>query len=142
VTTVAPEAIPYDDVPAAHAEQTPDTPTIETLVDHLNANFPRDDRPWTAADTLKNVLVMIRQPDGERVPLAIGVPGDREVDPKRLAREVAPGEVVAFGAEDCEAYPALGEGYIGPQVLGADSVSGIRYGVGPRVVEGTRWVTG
>jgi len=142
VTTVTPAAIPYDDAPAAHAEQTPDTPTIETLVDHLNTNFPRADRPWTAADTLKNVLVMIRQPDGERVPLAIGVPGDREVDPKRLETQVSPGEVEAFDEKDFEAYPTLVKGYIGPQVLGADSVSGIRYVVDPRVVEGTRWVTG
>ena len=142
VTTVAPDPVAYDDVPAAHAEQTPDTPTIETLVDHLNERFPREDRPWTAADTLKNVLVMVRQPDGERVPLAIGVPGDREVDPKRLETQVAPGEVEPFGESDFEAYPDLVKGYIGPAVLGEKSATGIRYLVDPRVVDGTRWVTG
>src|SRR5680860_1346079 len=36
VRVPVPEAIGYDGVPAAHAEQTPDTPTIETLVDHLS----------------------------------------------------------------------------------------------------------
>ncbi len=35
-----PSPAAYDDVPAAHAEQTPDTPTIATLVDHLNAAVP------------------------------------------------------------------------------------------------------
>ncbi len=45
----SPAVTPCDDLPAAHVEDTPDTPTIETLVDHLNAAFPRDDRPWTAA---------------------------------------------------------------------------------------------
>ena len=142
VTTVAPEAIPYDDAPAAHAEQTPDTPTIDTLVDHLNEAFPRDDRPWTAADTLKNVLVMLRQPDGTREPLAIGVPGDREVDPKRLETQVSPAEVEAFDEKDFAAHPGLAKGYIGPGALGEESTTGIRYLVDPRVVEGTRWVTG
>ena len=35
-----PAPVPYDDVPAAHAEQTPDTPTIETLVDHAQREVP------------------------------------------------------------------------------------------------------
>ena len=48
-----PAPVAYDDVPAAHAEQTPDTPTIDTLVAHLNEKYPRDDRPWTAGDTLE-----------------------------------------------------------------------------------------
>ncbi len=142
VTTVVPDPLPYDDVPAAHAEQTPDTPTIDTLVAHLNEAFPRDDRPWQASDTLKNVLVVLRHPDGTREPLAIGVPGDREVDPKRLEAVVAPAEIEPFEEKDFAAHPALVKGYIGPGVLGVESVSGIRYLTDPRVVEGTRWVTG
>ncbi|MET0953894.1 MAG: proline--tRNA ligase [Aeromicrobium sp.] len=142
VTTVVPEAAPYDDVPAAHAEQTPDTPTIDTLVDHLNEAFPRDDRPWTASDTLKNVLVVLRHPDGTREPVAIGVPGDREVDAKRLEAQVAPAEVEAFDDKDFAAHPGLVKGYIGPGALGTDGETGIRYLTDPRVVTGTRWVTG
>ena len=142
VTTVAPEPRDWTDLPAAHAEQTPDTPTIETLVDHLNDRFPRDDRPWTGADTLKNVLVVLRHPDGTREPLAVGVPGDREVDPKRLETAVSPAEVEPFTEADFAAHPALVKGYIGPGVLGAESASGIRYLLDPRVVDGTRWVTG
>jgi prolyl-tRNA synthetase len=136
------EPLDFADVPPAHAEQTPDTPTIETLVDHLNEAFPRDDRPWTAADTLKNVLVVLRQPDGSREPLAIGVPGDREVDLKRLEAQVSPATVEPFGDDDFAAYPDLVKGYIGPEVLGENGVSAIRYLVDPRVVTGTRWVTG
>lgn len=142
VTTVAPEAQDWADAPAAHAEQTPDTPTIDTLVAHLNERFPRDDRPWTGADTLKNVLVVLRHPDGTREPLAIGVPGDREVDPKRLETAVAPADVEPFGEAEFAAHPSLVKGYIGPAVLGSKSASGIRYLVDPRVVDGTRWVTG
>jgi prolyl-tRNA synthetase len=138
----APQPVPYDDVPAAHAEQTPDTPTIGTLVDHLNEKFPRDDRPWDAGDTLKNVLVVLRHPDGTREPVAIGLPGDREVDEKRLAGQLEPIEVEAFDDKDFAAHPELAKGYIGPGVLGEKKASGICYLVDPRVVEGTRWVTG
>ncbi len=138
----AAEPLAYDDAPAAHAEQTPDTPTIETLVDHLNERFPREDRRWHAGDTLKNVLVVLKHPDGTREPLAIGLPGDREVDEKRLAGQLEPIEVEAFGESDFAAHPELAKGYIGPGVLGEKAVSGIRYLVDPRVVEGTRWVTG
>ncbi|HEU5144523.1 MAG TPA: proline--tRNA ligase [Dermatophilaceae bacterium] len=142
VTVPAPSALPFDDAPAAHAEDTPDTPTIETLVDHLNAHFPREDRPWAAADTLKNVVVMLVNPDGTREPLAIGVPGDREVDEKRLEAQVAPAEVAAFEAADFQSNPGLVKGYIGPGALGTEGTTGIRYLLDPRVVAGTRWVTG
>ncbi|MBC7633130.1 proline--tRNA ligase [Aeromicrobium sp.] len=142
VTTVVPDSIPLDGLPAAHPEQTPGTPTIDSLVAHLNEAFPRDDRPWEAADTLKNVLVMLRQPDGDRVPLAIGLPGNREVDAKRLEAHVAPAAVEPFDEADFAAHPALVKGYIGPGALGSESVTGIRYLTDPRVVEGSRWVTG
>jgi prolyl-tRNA synthetase len=138
----APSPVPHDDAPAAHAEQTPDTPTIDTLVAHLNAAFPREDRPWHAGDTLKNVIVMLRHPDGTREPIAIGLPGDREVDEKRLGGQLEPIEVEAFDEADFAANPALTKGYIGPGALGEKNASGIRYLVDPRVVEGTRWVTG
>jgi prolyl-tRNA synthetase len=142
VTVPASAPVPYDDAPAAHAEQTPDTPTIETLVDHLNEKFPRDDRRWHAGDTLKNVLVVLKHPDGTRVPVAIGLPGDREVDEKRLAGQLEPTAVEAFDEKDFARHPALVKGYIGPSVLGEDNRSGIRYLVDPRVSAGTRWVTG
>ena len=142
VRIATPSPVPYDDAPAAHAEATPDTPTIQTLVDHLDAAYPRDDRPWTGGDTLKNVLLVLEHPDGTTEPLAIGLPGDREVDEKRLEAHVYPAEFRPFGEADFAAYPDLVKGYIGPGVLGVQNATGIRYLVDPRVVEGTRWVTG
>jgi prolyl-tRNA synthetase len=142
VVTPVPPAQDWQGVPAAHAEDTPDTPTIETLVDHANRHFPRGDRPWTAADTLKNVVVTLLHPDGRREPLCVGVPGDREVDLKRLAAAVAPAEVEPFTEADFAARPALVKGYIGPGVLGERNSSGIRYLLDPRVVAGTVWITG
>jgi prolyl-tRNA synthetase len=142
VTTLAPEPLSYEDVPAAHAEDTPETPTIQTLVDHLNEAFPREDRPWEAGDTLKNVLVTLRHPDGTVEPLAIGLPGDRDVDIKRLEGQLEPIEVEPMDDVELKKHPELVKGYIGPEVLGESSASGIRYLVDPRVVTGTRWVTG
>jgi len=142
VQVPVPPLLSYDGVPAAHVEDTPDTPTIATLVDHLNTAFPRPDRAWQASDTLKNVLVMVVHPDGRREPLAIGVPGDREIDEKRLGAQVEPAEIEAFDEADFARYPVLAKGYMGPEVLGEEAKSGIRFLVDPRVVEGTRWVTG
>jgi prolyl-tRNA synthetase len=144
VRVPAPPPVPIDAAPPAVVADTPGTPTIQTLVDFLNASpdLRRSDREWTAADTLKNVVVKLRHPDGSVTPLAIGVPGDREVDMKRLEAQVSPAEPQPFSEEDFAAHPSLVKGYIGPGVLGEGSSSGIRYLVDPRVVDGTRWVTG
>ncbi|GAB2753312.1 proline--tRNA ligase [Nocardioides salsibiostraticola] len=142
VQVPAPASIPFDGVPASHAEQTPGTPTIDSLVDHLNEAFAREDRPWHAGDTLKNVLVMLKHPDGTREPVAIGLPGDREVDQKRLEGQLEPIEVEPFEAGDFAKHPSLVKGYIGPGALGEENASGIRYLTDPRVAEGTSWVTG
>ncbi len=137
-----PEPVPYGDAPAAHVEATPDTPTIQKLVDHLNERYPREDRPWHAGDTLKNVLVVLKHADGSREPLAIGLPGDREVDQKRLEGMMEPTEIEPMDEAEFAKFPSLVKGYIGPGELGEASESKIRYVLDPRVVEGTRWVTG
>ncbi|HEX4190325.1 MAG TPA: proline--tRNA ligase [Marmoricola sp.] len=142
VQVPAPAPVGYDAVPVAHAEATPDTPTIDSLVAHLNEAFPRADRPWAAGDTLKNVLVVLKHPDGTREPLAIGLPGDREVDQKRLEGQLEPIEVEPMDEAELRKHAALVRGYIGPGVLGEKAASQIRYLVDPRVSEGTAWVTG
>ena len=137
-------SVPYDGAPAAVVADTPDTPTIQTLVDLVNArdDLRRADRAWTAGDTLKNVVVKLRHPDGRIEPLAVGVPGDREVDMKRLEAQVGPAEIEPFGEIDFAANPHLVKGYIGPGALGADKPAGIRYLLDPRIVDGTQWITG
>jgi len=143
VVTTVPDPIAYDHLPAVHAEPSPNTPTINQLVELANERYPRaDGREWTAADTLKNVVVRLKHLDGTSEPLVVGVPGDRDVDMKRLEAAVFPAAVEAFGDEDFAAHPALVRGYIGPQVLGENSASGIRYLVDPRVSVGTSWVSG
>jgi prolyl-tRNA synthetase len=91
---------------------------------------------------MKNVIVKLRHPDGSIEPLAVGVPGDREVDLKRLGAQVEPAEVEPFDEADFARNDALVKGYIGPGVLGTANPSGIRFLVDPRLVDGSPWVTG
>jgi prolyl-tRNA synthetase len=144
VQVAPPSPCSWADQPAAQVMDTPDTPTIQTLVDLFNARpeLRRADRDWTAADTLKNLVVTLKHPDGHTEPLAIGVPGDRDVDLKRLEAQVGPAEIEPFSEADFAANPALAKGYIGPGALGLHNASGIRYLVDPRIVDGTAWITG
>lgn len=143
-TTVAPEPIPFDGLPAPVIFDSPDTPTIATLVDHANAVLEGE---FTAADTLKNVVLALTHLDGTRELVVVGIPGDRDVDDKRVEVAFAPAEVEPATAEDFERNPLLVKGYIGPwsetgAVLGEESATGIRYLLDPRVVDGTSWITG
>ncbi|OBK25243.1 proline--tRNA ligase [Mycobacterium asiaticum] len=137
VITAQPEAKPVDGLPEAQIHDTGDTPTIATLV--AWANEAGLGRTVTAADTLKNVLVKVRQPGGDWELLAIGVPGDREIDDKRLSAALEPAEYALLDDADFARYPFLVKGYIGPKALRDNEV---RYLVDPRVVDGTSWITG
>ena len=148
VQTVAPAETAFDKVPAAVVHPSPNTPTIATLVELANAQVPRvDGRQWTAADTLKNVVLALTSPEGKRSLVVVGLPGDREVDTKRAEAAFSPNEVEPASEEDFERNPELVKGYIGPvkdgkAVLGLEGTSKIRYLLDPRVVTGTAWITG
>ena len=156
VTTVVPESIDFSNAPAFEVHDTPNTPTIDTLVSASNEIKPREDRPWVGADTLKNVVLAVVTPEGERRLVVVGLPGDRNVDTKRM--EATIGDILGIGgevaveqatAEDLKNQPLIVTGYLGP-ALGADNVllgaegskTGIPYLVDPRVVPGTVWITG
>jgi len=138
VITPAPPEQSIEGRREAAAHHTPGTPTIESLVTFLNeAGLGRE---FTAADTLKNVLLKTRAPGAKDwTLLGVGLPGDREVDMKRLEASVSPDEVALLEESDFAANPFLVKGYIGPGSLAAN---GVRYLVDPRVVAGTAWVTG
>jgi prolyl-tRNA synthetase len=155
VTTVVPPAIDFSDAPPAKVLDTPDTPTIDTLVEASQTIFPNPERPWTAADTLKNVVLTATLPTGEKQLVVIGLPGDRAVDLKRVEANLGAflpvaGEIGLEPANDDElkSQPLLTKGYIGPgldpedALLGLEGKSGLLFLVDPRVVPGTRWITG
>jgi prolyl-tRNA synthetase len=140
-------AAPPKQDPSSHPESqvldTPDTPTIETLVARLNemsAAGRLDGRTFTGGDTLKNVVLKTKRPgDAAWDLLVVGVPGDREVDLKRIAGQLEPVEVAQADADDLAKESRLVRGYIGPQLL---AQIGVRYVVDPLVVPGSAWVTG
>ena len=126
------EAVPAVVAPPPDAEpgavellDTPGTATIEALAAHLDV---------PAAATLKNLLVWA---DDEVV--AVGVPGDREVDFGRLEAALAPATVRIFEAADFAVRPDLVRGYVGPQGMAGRA---FRYLADPRVAPGTGWITG
>ena len=130
VTKVAP--VDSSKVDAMEVMDTPNTPTIDSLVALLNERFSGG---YTGASTLKNVMLM-----ADEKAISVLVPGDREVDLKRLQANL-PGvsELRIFEEEDFAKFKGLVKGYIGPQ----DAAKlGITVYADPRVAVGTSWVTG
>jgi prolyl-tRNA synthetase len=130
VTKVAP--VDGSKVDAMEVMDTPNTPTIDSLVALLNERFSGG---YTGASTLKNVMLM-----ADEKAISVLVPGDREVDLKRLQANL-PGvsELRIFEEEDFAKFKGLVKGYIGPQ----DAAKlGITVYADPRVAVGTSWVTG
>lgn len=150
VTTLPPAALgqeQIDALPAMHVEDTPGASTIAALTDFSNQAFPgkgpiTESGEWTRYEMLKHLVYMLTLPDGSTEPLVIAIPGDREVDEKRLEAALAPAVAAPFTDEDFAATPVLKKGYIGPEGLGLESASKIRYLVDPRVVAGSSWVAG
>lgn len=151
--TAIPESRSFEGLIPAEVLDTPNTPTIQTLVDVANDKHPRPDgRPWTAGDTLKNVVLALTALDGTRELVVIGLPGDRGVDLKRAEVAFAPAVVEAANEGDFARHPGLVKGYIGPwsaagPVLGISTderatVTGIRFLTDPRLSSGSGWITG
>lgn len=141
--TVRPVAIAIEGQPSAEVLDTPNSSTIDSLVTTLNASG----RSFTAADTLKNVILALTHVDGTREIIALGLPGDREVELARVEVAFSPAEVEAATDADFAKNKSLIKGYIGPwsasgQVLGEKGSTKLRYFVDPRVVDGSSWVSG
>jgi prolyl-tRNA synthetase len=126
------DAVDASATPALEELDTPNTPTIDSLVDVLNERFGGG---FTGASTLKNVMLMA---DGKAI--SVLVPGDREVDLKRFQENLGGiHELRTFEEPDFAKFPGLVKGYIGPQNAQA---LGITVYADPRVAPGTSWVTG
>ena len=148
VTTVAPEPRSFDGLPEAVEHDTPSSETIAALVEWAQgAGVLVDGRSAEAADTLKCMMVKVDDPrevdeDGQPVgPQLVGVliPGDRELDEKRLEASLEPATFELASEEDFAKNDFLVKGYVGPRALLAN---GVRVLADPRVVEGTSWITG
>ena len=119
-------------VGAIEVLDTPNTPTIDSLVDLFNSKYSAN---ISAADTLKNVLLM-----ADEKPISVLVPGDREVDLKRLGANLSGvKDLRLFEDADFAKFPKLVKGYVGPQDA---KEFGLKLYADPRVVEGSHWITG
>ena len=126
------DAVDSTATPALEELDTPNTPTIDSLVQVLNERFGGG---FTGASTLKNVMLIA---DGKAI--SVLVPGDREVDLKRFQENLGGiHELRTFEDADFAKFPGLVKGYIGPQNAQA---LGITVYADPRVAPGTSWVTG
>lgn len=148
VVTVPPAATPIDGQPEAKEHDTPASETIEALVTWANdAGVEIDGRAVEAADTLKCMVIKVDDPravdeDGNKVgPQLTGVliPGDRELDEKRLEASLEPATFELASDEDFKNSDFLVKGYVGPRALNAN---GVRLLADPRVVEGSSWIAG
>lgn len=153
VTTVVPPTVDASAVPAKELRLTPGTNTIAKLVDYSNEHYPRADRPWQAGDMLKHVVMTAEYPDGSSEIIVVAIPGDRELDDKRLEAALYPAALHMSTEEELAQYPDIIPGFIGPEAVGPNSparkvdsdgkISGSpRFLVDPRIVEGTAWIAG
>jgi prolyl-tRNA synthetase len=126
------ESVDASATPPLEEIDTPNTPTIDSLVNVLNERFGGG---FTGASTLKNVMLIA---DGKAI--SVLVPGDREVDLKRFQENLGGiHELRTFEDADFAKFPGLVKGYIGPQNAQA---LGITVYADPRIAPGTTWVTG
>ena len=142
VRVPVPDAVPYDGTPAAHVEDTPDTPTIETLVTTSTRRSRArtvPGRPATPSRTSSSCWCTPTAP-ASRSPSAC--PATATWTRSGSRPRCTPPSSRAFDEAAFAANPALVKGYIGPRALGEEGDAKVRYLLDPRVVEGTRWVTG
>lgn len=148
--------VDYSSIPAAQKKPTAHAETIDGMVERANELYPREDgRQWQASDILKNVVIAVKHaPDDEheeawRELVAIGVPGDRQIDMKRLEAQFAPSEIEEATAEELQSHAELVRGYIGPMALGPQArredsgiAEPIRYFLDAHIARGSAWFTG
>lgn len=140
VVTPVPAEIDFTNLPEAKVYETPDSETIDTLVEWARAEgITIDGREVTADDTLKCMMVKITQPGEEPELAGVLIPGSRALAPKRLEAALEPATFELATDADFKENSFLVKGYVGPRALNAN---GVKVYADPRVVSGTSWITG
>lgn len=140
VVTPVPAEIDFTNLPEAKVYETPDSETIDTLVEWARAEgITIDGREVTADDTLKCMMVKITQPGEEPELAGVLIPGSRALAPKRLEAALEPATFELATDADFKENSFLVKGYVGPRGLNSN---GVKVYADPRVVSGTSWITG
>jgi prolyl-tRNA synthetase len=152
LTTVTPDPINFSDIPAATNVATPGKSSVDDVVAHLNATVVRadgrtDGKQWQASDALKNFVITATYPDGHKELICVGLPGDRQVDMKRLEAGLSPAQIEESTPEELAKHPELVRGFIGPMVLGPQAKAAgikepVRYLLDAHIARGSAWVSG
>ncbi|MGO5287700.1 proline--tRNA ligase [Pseudoscardovia suis] len=156
LSTTTPDPVDFANTPAATVRPTPDAEKLSGMIKTANEKYPREDgRSWQEGDILKNFVIAVRHPEDDdhkepwREIVAIGVPGDRQVDMKRLEANFAPCEIEEATDEDLKKHPELVPGYIGPMVLGPQArregsgiAEPVKYLLDAHIARGSAWFTG
>lgn len=145
VVTPVPAEIPLEGQALATVYETPDAPTIDSLVEWAHcAGISVDGRAVRGSDTLKCMVIETAAPaatEEEKVweLAAVLLPGDRGLDVKRLEASLEPIEFRLAEEHVFKKNPFLVKGYVGPRALNAN---GVKVYADPRVVDGSAWITG
>lgn len=156
LSTTTPDPVDFANTPAATVRPTPDAEKLSGMIKTANEKYPRkDSRSWQESDILKNFVIAVKHPEDDdhkepwREIVAIGVPGDRQVDMKRLEANFAPCEIEEATDEDLKKHPELVPGYIGPMVLGPQArregsgiAEPVKYLLDAHIARGSAWFTG
>ncbi|WP_094691918.1 proline--tRNA ligase [Pseudoscardovia suis] len=156
LSTTTPDPVDFANTPAATVRPTPDAEKLSGMIKTANEKYPREDgRSWQESDILKNFVIAVKHPEDDdhkepwREIVAIGVPGDRQVDMKRLEANFAPCEIEEATDEDLKKHPELVPGYIGPMVLGPQArregsgiAEPVKYLLDAHIARGSAWFTG
>ncbi len=156
LSTTTPDPVDFANTPAATVRPTPDAEKLSGMIKTANEKYPRKDgRSWQESDILKNFVIAVKHPEDDdhkepwREIVAIGVPGDRQVDMKRLEANFAPCEIEEATDEDLKKHPELVPGYIGSMVLGPQArregsgiAEPVKYLLDAHIARGSAWFTG
>ncbi|MBR6434160.1 MAG: proline--tRNA ligase [Aeriscardovia sp.] len=139
--------VDFSATPAPFDVATPDAGSINDIVAMLNAQAPRSDRAWQAGDALKNIALTAHYPDGHAKLIVVGLPGDREVDLKRVEACLSPLEMSLATDEELAQHPELVKGFIGPMALGPQAKAAgverpVEYYLDAHIAKGSAWVSG
>ena len=145
VTISAPAPLSIEGKAAAEVKETPNTTSISAVVEFAKTSLGMPE--ITAGSTLKHIVLAITDVNHKRSLVVVGLPGDRDMEPKRAEIVFAGFDVEPANDEDFAKHPELLKGFIGPvkngkAFLGEKGESKIRYLLDPRVVDGTTWVAG
>jgi prolyl-tRNA synthetase len=145
VTISAPAPLSIEGKAVAEVKVTPSTTSIAAVVEFAKTSLGMPE--INAGSTLKHIVLAITDVTHKRSLVVVGLPGDRDMEPKRAEIVFAGFDVEPANDEDFAKHPELLKGFIGPvkngkAFLGEKGESKIRYLLDPRVVDGTTWVTG